>query len=330
MRIFAAERISGIMKKLGMKKGEVIEHPWVTKSIENAQKKVEAHNFDIRKHLLEYDNVANEQRMIIYAQRKDIMKLEDVSHIIEGMCIDNITATCDTFAPTGTLPELWNLEELQKQLQHKFDMEINLETWLQQNETADGEVLRQQVEQAFLEQQKQRREHMPPELLRGLEKHILLDVIDRHWRTHLQAVEYLRGSINLRAYAAKNPRQEFKREALELFSTMLDKISSDVSSIMSHLRISQQDEQKELPGERKADFSHTKSIHREGPDLLHPPSQDNRNQAPQNTQQQAPAAAPGPQMPYTRTGDKIGRNKPCPCGSGKKYKHCHGKKGPSS
>ena len=333
MRIFAAERISGIMKKLGMKKGEVIEHPWVNKSIENAQRKVEAHNFDIRKHLLEYDNVANEQRMIIYTQRKEIMAMQDVDDIVEGMCISNLENTCESHVAAESLPESWDLPELQKQLQHQFDLELELQDWLHQNEAADTGAMRQKVVDAFMEQQRQRAAAMPPELMHSIKKHVLLDVLDRHWRDHLQAMDYLRGNINLRAYAHKNPKQEFKREALELFSMMLDKISFDVSSIISHLRVSR--DPPEMPSAKTPDFERTRSVHSAGPNLLQPPDDGNIGQQPAvpasgrgNPEQLARAPQiPVERSPYIKPEHKVGRNQPCHCGSGKKYKHCHGRAG---
>ncbi len=325
MRIFAAERISGIMKKLGMKKGEVIEHPWVSKSIENAQRKVEDHNFDTRKHLLEYDNVSNEQRMIIYAQRKDIMEMTDVKTIIEAMCIGGIDSMCDSFAPADTLPELWNLPELEKQLRQQLDLDMGLQTWLQDNETAAAADLRDSIELAFNEKQQQRDEKIPVPLLQGIQKQILLDVIDRHWRDHLQSIDHLRSSINLRAYAQKNPKQEFKREALDLFSLMLDRISYDVSLIMSHLKVGVDQEQ--LPPTNTPDFNSMKTVHDTGQNLLQPPSQAVPQDAiaASRPPPRVPAELPMAHMPYTRNQQKVGRNHLCPCGSGKKYKHCHGK-----
>ena len=248
------------------------------------------------------------------------------------MCVSNLENTCESHVASGSLPESWDLPELQKQLLRQFDLELELQDWLQQNESADANALRQKAVDAFMEQQRQRAESMPAELMQSIKKHVLLDVLDRHWRDHLQAMDYLRGNINLRAYAHKNPKQEFKREALELFSMMLDKISFDVSAIISHLRVSR--EPPEMPSAKTPDFARTSSVHSSGPNLLRPPDDDNLGQPPPATasgmrSQGQPANAPQApaRAPYIKPEQKLGRNQPCHCGSGKKYKHCHGRPG---
>ena len=318
MRIFAAERMSTLMRKLGMEKGEVIEHPWVTRAIENAQKKVEAHNFDIRKHLLEYDNVANEQRRIIYAKRNEIMELEKISPIVDAMREDVLDYMVEMHVPHGSLSETWDLAGLEATLKNKLAVNLPLRNWLHEHPEADTDVLRRDIDQAIQSQILMEQEAPEKrELFDELKRHILLDVLDYRWREHLQTLDQLRHGINLRAYAAKNPKQEFKKEALLIFSDMLDLVKQDTVSFIAHAQISPADA---APTDNRSSFipeiEQVQATHKTDVDLLHPPDAD--------TQQGKPPQSPQTK-PVVRHNKKIGRNEPCPCGSGKKFKHCHGR-----
>ena len=322
MRIFAAERMAALMRKLGMQKGEVIEHPWVTRAIENAQKKVEAHNFDIRKHLLEYDNVANEQRRIVYAKRNEIMEMEDVSPIIDAMREDVVSDMIETHVPSGNLSETWDLDGLEKVLSNKLTVNIQLTNWLHEHPEADAATLRRDVDEAIRRQTMMYEEDpAKKEMFNQIKRHILLDVLDYRWREHLQTLDHLRHSINLRAYAAKNPKQEFKREALMIFAEMLDLVKQDTASFISHARITPVDEtaipedsESFIPGIDSVHATHNSEM-----DLLHPPA------AGPSEERENPAKKKPEARPFVRAHRKTGRNQPCHCGSGLKYKHCHGR-----
>jgi len=314
MRIFASERVSAIMQKLGMQEGEAIEHPWVTKAIENAQRKVEAHNFDLRKHLLEYDDVANEQRKVIYGQRNDIMDAEDLSPIVLDMRADVAAQIVNAHIPPDSPIEMWDMEGLSKALQQQFRITLDIRGWLEEEDSVVPDAIRRQIQGRIEEEYGHRTKDIPTALIKQVEKQILLDVLDRNWRDHLQTLDHLRRGINLRAYAAKNPKQEFKNEAFNMFVDMLDRIKHDTTAFLTHLRFQPPEEQDQLPAaapparEDPGRGHQIHAVHQAAPDILHPA-------------QTMPA---GGREPYVRRDRKVGRNQPCPCGSGKKFKHCHG------
>jgi preprotein translocase subunit SecA len=308
MRIFASERVSGWMQKLGMEEGEAIEHPWVTRAIENAQRKVEAHNFDIRKHLLEFDDVANDQRKVIYEQRNELLEAEDVSENIRAIRRDVVQALIDDYIPPGSLDEQWDAPGLAEALAREFGLQLDLAGWLSSDPALDEQALREKivaaVEQGALDKEKL----IGSELMRRIEKQLMLDVVDRHWMEHLAALDHLRQGIHLRSYAAKNPKQEFKKEAFELFVRMLEQIKRDIIGILARVQIRAAEDVEAVEQRRREkalQFSH--------------PS------APSPMQEAQAADNPQPRTPFVREGRKIGRNEPCPCGSGRKYKHCHGR-----
>jgi len=317
MRIFASERVSAIMQKLGMQEGEAIEHPWVTKAIENAQRKVEAHNFDLRKHLLEYDDVANEQRKVIYGQRNDIMDAEDLSPIVLDMRADVAAQIVNAHIPPDSPIEMWDMEGLSKALQQQFRITLDIRGWLEEEESVVPDAIRRQIQGRIEEEYGHRTKDIPTALIKQVEKQILLDVLDRNWRDHLQTLDHLRRGINLRAYAAKNPKQEFKNEAFNMFVDMLDRIKHDTTAFLTHLRFQPPEEQGQPPAaapparEDPGRGHQIHAVHQAAPDILHPA-------------QTMPA---GGREPYVRRDRKVGRNQPCPCGSGKKFKHCHGQPG---
>jgi preprotein translocase subunit SecA len=317
MRIFASDRVSGLMQKLGMEKGEAIEHPWVTKAIENAQRKVEAHNFDIRKNLLEFDDVANDQRKFVYGWRNELMEADDVQDTIETMRSEVINREIDQYIPPQSLEEQWNIEGLENALEQNFGLQLNIQEWLQNDDTLHEEPLRERI---FAELQKlhaNKESQVGSEMMRQVEKSILLQILDGHWKEHLAAMDYLRQGIHLRGYAQKNPKQEYKREAFEMFTAMLDRIHHEAITFLAKVQFQLQQQQEEqpvapLPERRVTDESRMQFEHEEASALA------------VEEEVLAEQQVDG-QKPFVRTERKVGRNEPCPCGSGKKYKHCHGR-----
>ncbi len=310
MRIFASDRVSALMQKLGMKEGEAIEHPWVNKAIENAQRKVEGRNFDIRKNLLEYDDVANDQRKVIYRQRDELMDTEDISETIEELRADVLQATIDQYIPPQSLEEQWDVPGLTEALREHFDLDLPIQQWLDEDDQLHEETLRQRIHDELLAAYREKEAQAGSEQMRWIEKEVMLYTLDTHWKEHLAAMDYLRQGIHLRGYAQKNPKQEYKREAFEMFSHMLGAIKQEVIEILSKLQL----QAPPVTQEPVVDPTQFEFQHEEFTGL------DSEAVAPE----QAGEAAE-PQQPFVRADRKVGRNEPCPCGSGKKYKHCHGK-----
>ncbi|MFA5983494.1 MAG: preprotein translocase subunit SecA [Methylococcaceae bacterium] len=312
MRIFASDRVAGLMQKLGMGDGEAIEHPWVTRSIENAQRKVEGRNFDIRKEILAYDDVANDQRKVVYAQRNELMADEDISEIITAIRNDVINNIISQYIPPKTMVEQWDVEGLEDHLRLEFNLDLPLQKMLEEDLKLDETGVRSYVTEAANEDHKNKEKDIAADILRHFEKSVMLQVLDNSWKEHLAAMDYLRQGIHLRGYAQKDPKQEYKREAFEMFTGLLEDIKLEVISILSKVQVKQEedvlaiDEQRQAP--REMHFEHAEVS------ALNPIIQE------------APAAdQPMVTQPIVRMGNKVGRNDPCPCGSGKKYKQCHGK-----
>ena len=295
MRIFASERISNMMRKLGMEHGEAIEHPWVTRSIENAQRKVEGRNFDMRKQLLEYDDVANDQRGVIYEQRNELLDNEDIGEVVSAIRNDVINGVIDQHIPRQSLDEMWDIQGLEEQLKGEYATELTIAKWLEEDDKLHEETLREKIIAEFEQAYKDKEDAVGAEVLRQFEKAVMLQSLDSHWKEHLSAMDHLRQGIGLRAHAQKNPKQEFKRESFELFTEMLDNLKYDVVGILSKVQI-----------RAESDVEAVEEQHRKAEEL---PMDFQSGQA---SVEQA-------QMP------RVGRNEPCPCGSGKKYKQCHGK-----
>ena len=305
MRIFASERVASIMQRLGMEEGEAIESNMVTKAIENAQRKVEAHNFDIRKHLLEYDDVANDQRKVIYEWRNELLGGDDVSADIRTMREDVVTGIFANHIPPGSQDELWNTDNLADALANEMNVQLPVQEWLDEDDSLDEEALAAKVTGSVAEEVETRHGDLPPELVRRVEKGLMLDTLDRHWKEHLVAMDHLRQGIGLRGYAAKNPKQEYKKEAFSMFGDMLENIKYDVVTMLAKIQVREdQDAQvlQQRPRPAEMQFNH--------PDA--PSAMDKPGEVQQ-------------QKPYIRNQKKIGRNEPCPCGSGKKFKFCHGR-----
>ena len=313
MRIFASERVSGLMQKLGMQEGEAIEHPWVSKAIENAQRKVEGRNFDIRKQLLEFDDVANDQRKHVYEQRREIMESEDISENIRGIRHDVVNTMIDTYIRPQSFDETWDLPGLSHAIEGEFAVKLDIAAWLTADDKLEEEGIRaravQEIEAAYTAKEEQ----VGAADMRNFEKGIMLQVLDTHWKEHLAAMDYLRQGIHLRGFAQKNPKQEYKREAFEMFARMLEEITRDVIGILSKVQVRAKEDIEAVEEQQQRRASEQQEYH----------YQSGQDEPP-------PAALPpgdgGPQQaPFVRDGRKVGRNEPCPCGSGKKYKQCHGK-----
>ena len=310
MRIFASDKVAGLMKKLGMEQGEAIEHPWVSRSIENAQRKVEGHNFDIRKQLLEYDDVANDQRKVVYQQRNEMMLEEDLSEMVESIREDVIEDIVATYVQPGTLEEQWDIDGLQTALEEATGQSYDIQQWLDEDDQLNEYKLPQRIIDELKGVYADKEEQIGTSELRRFEKYVLLKVLDTHWKEHLAAMDYLRQSINLRAMAQKNPKQEYKRESFDMFGEMLEQIKQEVISTLCKVVIRTQEEidaleqQQQIPKDVNYEHASTATM-----------------QAEEDTEQQGEPH----QQPFVRSDKKIGRNDPCYCGSGKKYKQCHGK-----
>jgi preprotein translocase subunit SecA len=314
MRIFASDRVSAIMQKLGMEEGEAIEHPWVTKAIANAQRKVEGRNFDIRKQLLEYDDVASDQRKVVYEQRNDLMNLDDISESIDSLRHDVVNAQIDRYIPPQSLEEQWDVPGLTAALKEEYDLDYPLQKWLDEDDTLHEETLRQRILNEMTEAYQAKEVLVGGENLRLYEKAVMLQILDQQWKEHLAAMDYLRQGIHLRGYAQKNPKQEYKREAFEMFSAMLESIKKELISVLTKVQVqSPESMQAEQQSQSQEEFEFQ---HAEFSGFDEAPSEQ-----PDPTRQEAPEQ----QQPFVRPDRKIGRNEPCPCGSGKKYKQCHGK-----
>ena len=320
MRIFGSDRISGLMQKLGMEEGEAIEHPWVTRAILNAQMKVEGHNFDARKQLLEYDDVANEQRKVIYEQRNMLMESDDISEYIAYTRSEVTARTIDRGIPPGTLEEQWNVATLEQDLEADFGIKLPLEEWLERDDSLHEETLRQKIEQAMNEAVAEKEERVGADGMRHFEKAVMLKVLDEQWKEHLFNMDHLRQGIHLRGYAQKNPKQEYKREAYEMFTVMLENVKFEVVSMLARFHIPSETEIAEMEARRRQqsmNFIHA------GVDA--PAAGAAQGAAPAATQSDRRVSVISGDQPFVRKTKKIGRNDLCPCGSGKKYKQCHGK-----
>ena len=307
LRIFASDRVAAIMNKFKLPEGEAIEHVWVTRAIENAQRKVEARNFDMRKQILEYDDVSNDQRKVIYQQRNELMDSTDISETITAMRDSVLQRLVDEHITPDSMEEQWELPGLEKALLMEYQLSLPIVQWLSQEKNLDEHGLRVRIVQAAQQQYQTKVDQVGTEIMHGYERLIMLQSLDTHWREHLGALDHLRQGIHLRGYAQKSPKQEYKRESFELFSNMLESVKSNVIQTLMNVQIrSQQDiEAAEAPQAP----SNVQYHHADYEEAL------GQNADGENAEK----------IPFVRTVEKVGRNDPCPCGSGKKYKHCHGK-----
>ncbi|WAT00162.1 preprotein translocase subunit SecA [Rouxiella chamberiensis] len=307
MRIFASDRVTNMMRKLGMKPGEAIEHPWVTKAIANAQRKVESRNYDMRKQLLEYDDVANDQRRAIYTQRNELLDVTDVSETIASIREDVFKSTIDSFIPPQSLEEMWDIEGLEQRLKNDFELEMPIKEWLDKEPELHEETLRERILQNAKDAYTGKEEVVGLEMMRNFEKGVMLQTLDSLWKEHLAAMDYLRQGIHLRGYAQKDPKQEYKRESFAMFAAMLESLKYEVVSVLSKVQVRMPEEVEAMEEQRREEaerlaqqqqLSHVASLEEELSTTAGTPSASDR---------------------------KVGRNDPCPCGSGKKYKQCHGR-----
>ncbi|OAN16578.1 preprotein translocase subunit SecA [Photobacterium jeanii] len=312
MRIFASDRVSNMMKKLGMEEGEAIEHPWVTKAIENAQRKVEGRNFDIRKQLLEFDDVANDQRKVVYELRDELMNAEDISDMIGQNHRDVLSAVFEQYVPPQSLEEMWDIQGLEERLKADFDLDLPIQEWLDSEEKLYEEALLERIIEQGVAIYHQKEEVVGAPVLRNFEKTVMLQNLDMLWKEHLAAMDHLRQGIHLRGYAQKNPKQEYKRESFELFEEMLENLKSDVIAVLSRVRVQQQEEVDRIEEERR----------QQAEALARRQQYQHQNAENQLADGEEEEHASGT---FQREERKVGRNEPCPCGSGKKYKQCHGK-----
>lgn len=311
MRIFMGN-MAGIMQKVGMERGEAIESGMVTNSIERAQRKVEGRNFDIRKQLLEYDDVANDQRQIIYSQRDQLLDEDDVAEMITNIRADVIHTGIDRFIPPMSVEEQWDIPGLEQYLKTEFAQELPVASWLEEDTNLHEETLRERII-GSVQSTYDEKGSLIGDAMRQIEKQVMLQVLDGLWKEHLQTMDQLRQGIHLRAYANKNPKQEYKREAFELFEALLERLKQEVVRILSHLQIKRQDEAELIEQKRREEAERQQLAFQHAQASALP-------EAEQESGQQAEA----PQQPMVRDAPKVGRNDPCPCGSGKKYKQCCG------
>ncbi|WP_416306113.1 preprotein translocase subunit SecA [Neptunicella sp. SCSIO 80796] len=303
MRIFASDRMGNMMKRLGMERGEAIEHPWLNRAVENAQRKVEGRNFDIRKQLLEFDDVANDQRKVIYEQRNELLDEGDISETIQAIRTDVVADTISQYIPPQSLEEMWDVPGLEERVKSDFQLDLPIQQWLDEDDKLYEEKLRERIIESVAAAYQEKEQQVGAPVLRQFEKAVMLQSLDSHWKEHLAAMDHLRQGIHLRGYAQKNPKQEYKRESFQLFSEMLENLKVDVVTILSKVQVRAESDVEAVEQQRrKAEVP--KQYEHESP------SAENDNAA---------------GRPVVREGAKVGRNDPCPCGSGKKYKQCHGK-----
>ena len=309
LRIFASDRVSSIMEKLKMPEGEAIEHPWVTRAIENAQRKVEGRNFDIRKQLLEYDDVSNDQRKVIYQQRNELLEATDVAETIRAMREDVINQLIADHIPPGSVEEQWDVPGLEKILEGETNLVLPLQKMLEDNPELHEETLREHIQEAAEAAYQAKEALASADVMRQFERAVMLQILDNAWREHLAALDHLRQGIHLRSYAQKNPKQEYKREAFELFSALLDSVKSEVTKVTMMIQVKSEADVEAV--ERPVEAENVRYQHADYNEALDaPPAEEESQDA---------------IRPFERDGLKVGRNDPCPCGSGKKYKQCHGK-----
>ncbi|GAK83855.1 protein export cytoplasm protein SecA ATPase RNA helicase [Vibrio ponticus] len=313
LRIFTSDRMASLIQS-GMEEGEAIESKMLSRSIEKAQRKVEGRNFDIRKQLLEYDDVANDQRKVVYELRDELMSVEDISEMIEQNRDDVLNAIIDEYIPPQSLEEMWDVQGLQDRLKNDFDLDAPVKDWLAADDKLYEEALREKIITQAVEVYKGKEEVVGEQVLRNFEKSVMLQTLDTLWKEHLAAMDHLRQGIHLRGYAQKNPKQEYKRESFELFEGLLDSLKTDVITVLSRVRVQQQEEVERMEEQRRAQ---AEAAARQ--------AQAQHATAENQLADGEEAAEAGAQQPVVRDERKVGRNEPCPCGSGKKYKQCHGK-----
>ena len=313
MRLFITDRVKGMMGALGMDQGEAIEHRMVTNAVEKAQRKVEGRNFDIRKQLLEYDDVANDQRQVVYQQRDELLAADHITDIIENLRRDVVRELVDRFIPPGSLPEQWNIPGLEEELQREMNLELPVGQWLEADDRLAEPGLRERIQAAADAAYAAKVAEIGPDI-HQIEKQVMLQVLDNHWKEHLAAMDQLRQGIGLRAYAQKNPKQEYKREAFEMFQDLLSRIKHDTVRFLVRLQVRREEDVNALEQRRREEEARQRLA------FQHAEAAALGEEAPASA-----SGAPRAPTPFVREDLKVGRNEPCPCGSGKKFKQCHGR-----
>jgi preprotein translocase subunit SecA len=309
MRIFASERVASMMRRLGMKPGEPIEHQLVTKAIENAQRKLEGHHFDVRKQLLSYDNVANEQRKVIYSQRAVVIAMTDPLDSIRAMREDVMSELVDLYIPEQSLEDQWDIDALIQVLGDDFKWALPIRAWIEDDHAIQPSQIKEKIIALSADYYDEKAQKIGREVLAQFEKSVILQTMDNHWREHLAAMDHLRQGIHLRGYAQKDPKQEYKREAFTLFSSMLDQLKYDIIKLLFSVEITTPDDVNAVEAQRRAEqVSNIQLIHEDDASLM-----------------AAEESSEGALAMFKRDEPKVGRNDPCPCGSEKKYKACHGR-----
>jgi len=344
MRIFASDRMSGMMKRFGMKEDEAIEAGMLNRAIENAQRKVEGHNFDMRKHLLDYDDVANDQRRVVYQQRQDLMELEDIHDTVLDFRNSVFDDVISRYVPPGSIDEQWDLAGLEQALEGEFGIDVPLARWAEEGELPNEEVIRERVHETVNKHFEAKEAQTGEEVMRHFEKALMLNVLDQQWKDHLARMDHLRQGIHLRGYAQKQPMQEYKREAFEMFSELMGSVEHEVTRILARVQVKAEEDVEAVEEQRRRDgavqYRHDEAAGmpaQPAPQPIPAAAQAQAGAAPpmpgaQPAQPGQPGAQPGQQppgqpgdQPFVRDEKKVGRNEPCPCGSGKKFKQCHGK-----
>jgi preprotein translocase subunit SecA len=302
------------MKRFGMKEDEALEDRMISRQIEKAQRKVEQHNFDIRKNLLEYDDVANDQRKVIYRQRDELLEEDDVSATVADIREDVVDNVVRRYVPADSIDEQWDIAGLERELESDFGMSAELKHWLEQQSEADADTVAKHVRALVDGLFRAKEEQVGPETMRQLEKHIMLSVVDNAWKEHLSSMDYMRQGIYLRGYAQQDPKQAFKRESFDLFSQMLARIKTEVTQMLARIRVRSEEEVAAMEAEQQR-MAERMQRQMQATGGGAPVGGALGMEAPVQQIAQAEPATSGP---------KVGRNDPCPCGSGKKYKHCHG------
>ncbi len=316
LRIFMGERVAGLMRMFGMKEDDAIQDRMVTKQIMNAQRKVEAQNFDFRKNVLEFDDVANDQRKVIYEQRNELLESEGVGQTVADIREDVFAELVRRYVPANSIDDLWNIPGLEKELESEFNLKLDLQGWLKDEEEASADQVLARVEDAAARLFREKEALLGDETMRSLEKHVMLSVVDNCWKEHLTSMDYLRQGIYLRGYAQKQPKQEFKRESFLLFQQMLERIKHELVQLLARVRIRSEEEVQALEAQQRAQADE-QAKSRQFQHAKPPGYGDEGESALLRNDAQA-------SMPMLRDAPKVGRNDPCPCGSGKKYKQCHG------
>jgi len=304
------------MQRLGLEHGEAIESGMVSRVIENAQRKVEGQNFDTRKSLLEYDDVANDQRRVVYQQRNELLESDDISETIAAMREDVLAAVISEHIPPNSVEEQWDVSGLEAVLVAEFNLRLPIQQWLDDEDDLDEQGLRDRISERLAEAYRTKEQEIGPETLREVEKSFLLQILDSHWKEHLAAMDFLRQGIGLRGMAQRDPKREFKREAFEMFSKMLDSLKREVIKILCHVQVQSEEDARAAEQERHRKEQAAMRFRHAGASGF----DDNEDE-----QAETEADGAGDRQPYVRGGRKVGRNESCPCGSGYKYKQCHGK-----